>query len=253
MLFAAGVVFGGGLYWGWALYLADRSTGEMLIVGRRGDVANWPENTIASVRSAERLGADGIEFDIRQSADGTFYLMHDADLDRTTNGSGPIRERHDREIEALTIDGGLGFHGQSGLRVPRLVDVLSELQDYEGVLMLDSKGDAAEHAALTAMVAPLDVDARIICVTPADVVAVAGRMPTYGTPGTGVDQRMLISPLPWTAWFWPAQVTAIYEWWTSDEREAIERARRWGVEIYITNDLTAARASRELTEVPNPD
>ena len=244
MLLVAGVVFGGGLYWGWALYLADRSVVEMLIVGRRGDVANWPENTVESVRSAARLGADGIEFDIRQSADGTFYLMHDPDVDRTTDGSGPIRDLHDREIDALTIDGGLGFVGQHGLRVARLADVLTELGDYRGVLMLDSKGDAAEHAALAAMVAPFDLDMRLHCVTSSEVDAVAGLIATYGTPGTGVDQRMVESPLPWTVWFWPVQVTAIHEWWTADERDAIERARRWGLEIYITNDLAAALALR---------
>jgi hypothetical protein len=232
-------VLGGGLYAGWAYYLADRSAGPMLIVGRRGDVANWPENTIPGIRSAARFGADGIEFDIRQSADGTFYLMHDREVDRTTNGSGAIKVLHDAEIEGLAIDGGLGFQGQSGIRVPRLVDVLHELAQYDGALFLDAKGDAVEHAALAALVAPLDVNARISCSTSADVIAVGGLLPTYGGRGTGVDKVMLGSPLPWTAWFWPVQVSAIYEGWTGDERDAMARARRWGVEVYITNDLEA--------------
>ena len=238
------VVLVGGLYAGWAYFLADRSEGPILIAGRRGDVANWPENTLPGIRAAARLGADGIEFDLRQSADGTFYLMHDAEVDRTTNGTGAIGDLHDAEVDALTIDGGLGFHGQTGVSVPRLDDVLDELADYEGVLLLDAKGNAAEHAALAHMVAARGVAAMVSCSSAAHVAAVAGLLPTYGAQPAGVDKAMLPSPLPWTAWFWPVQISAIYESWTGDERDAIDLARRWGVEFYITNNLEAALAFR---------
>lgn len=240
----ASVVFAGSLYAGWAFYVADRSTGPMLIVGRRGDVANWPENSLPGILSAARLGADGIEFDVRQSADGTFYLMHDRTVDRTTNGSGALGDLSDAAINALAIDGGLGFHGQAGLKVPRLIDALNALEAFDGLLLLDAKGDAREHAALSRLVAPRGIAARISCSTPRDVGAVAGMLPTYGGRDTGVEQAMLGSPLPWTAWFWPVQVTAIYEGWTADERDAMDRARRWGVEIYITNNLEAALATQ---------
>lgn len=239
----ASAVLVGSVYAGWAYYLADRSGGPMLVAGRRGDVANWPENSLPAIRSAARLDADGIEFDVRQSADGTFYLMHDAEVDRTTNGMGALRGLHDADIDALLITGGLGFHGEAGLRVPRLADVLEALADYSGIVLLDAKGDAAEHAALARLVAAGPVDARIHCSTSDDVTAVAGLVPTYGA-GAGVDQGMLPAPLPWSAWFWPVEVSAIYEWWTADERDAMDRARRWGVEIYITNDLQAALAYR---------
>lgn len=233
----------GSAYVGWAYYLADRSTGPMLIAGRSDDIANWPENSLPGVQSAARLGADGIEIDIRRSADGTFYLMHDANVDRTTNGTGAIRELHDSEIDALTIDGGLGFNGQSGLTVPRLLDVLDVLMGYDGMLLLDAKGDATEHAALARLGSARKANARISCSTAADVVAVADLIPSYGGIDIGADQDMVESPLPWSAWLRPAQVSAISEGWTSGERDVMDRARRWGVEIYITNHLEAALAS----------
>ena len=57
--------------------------------------------------------ADGIEFDVRLSADGTWWLLHDQTLDKMTSASG-ASVRTDTELAALTIDGGLGYHGQRG-------------------------------------------------------------------------------------------------------------------------------------------
>lgn len=127
--------------------VVDRGDG-MLVAGRRGDVAEWPENTLQGIAAARDLGADGIEFDVRRSADGTFYLMHDATVDRTTDGSGAIAGLHDRAIDALTIDAGLGDGGQTGLHVPRLEAVLDALAAYNGLILLDGKGGPEEHPAL---------------------------------------------------------------------------------------------------------
>ena len=49
---------------------------RMLVIGHSGDVANWPRNTLNSVVSATRSGADGIEFDVNRSAEGTWWLFH---------------------------------------------------------------------------------------------------------------------------------------------------------------------------------
>ncbi len=235
----AALVLVGGVYGGWAYYIADRSVGPMLIVGRRGDVAKWPENTLQGIRSAARLPADGIEFDVRQSADGTFYLMHDPRVDRTTGGTGFIRDLHDREIDTLVVDGGLGFHGQSGIKVPRLTDVLQELEGYDGEVFLDAKGNADEHAELARLIAARGVAVRIGCYSRDDVAAVSGLLPTYGGRSIGADDEILESPLPWWAWVRPPEISAIHERWTDDETDAADRARRWGVKFYITNDLAS--------------
>ncbi|WP_417834535.1 glycerophosphodiester phosphodiesterase [Thalassospira xiamenensis] len=62
------------------------------LVYHRGDSLNAPENTFASAESAIVAGADYIEFDVRQSADEVLYVMHDATVDRTTDGTGAIAE-----------------------------------------------------------------------------------------------------------------------------------------------------------------
>jgi glycerophosphoryl diester phosphodiesterase len=65
-----------------------------------------PENTLRSFRRADREGVDVIELDLHLSRDGALVVMHDAEVDRTTDGSGPIA---DHTLDALrALDAGLG-------------------------------------------------------------------------------------------------------------------------------------------------
>jgi glycerophosphoryl diester phosphodiesterase len=65
---------------------------QSLILGHRGASRYAPMNTLPSFVLAAELGADGIELDVRQSADGHIVILHDETVDHTTNGSGVIRE-----------------------------------------------------------------------------------------------------------------------------------------------------------------
>jgi glycerophosphoryl diester phosphodiesterase len=75
-----------------------------------------PENTLRSFRRAERAGLDQIELDLHLSKDGALVVMHDPAVDRTTDGSGLIRDLTLEEIRGL--DAGLGE------RVPVFEEVL---------------------------------------------------------------------------------------------------------------------------------
>jgi len=61
------------------------------VTGHRGASAIAPENTMAAFRLAIELGADGLEFDVQRTSDGELVVMHDAILDRTTNGTGALK------------------------------------------------------------------------------------------------------------------------------------------------------------------
>lgn len=67
----------------------------MLMVGHRGARFEAPENTVAGFRHALGLGVRAVEFDVRMTADGQLVVIHDATVDRTTNGTG--------EVAALTL------------------------------------------------------------------------------------------------------------------------------------------------------
>lgn len=68
-------------------------SGRTLILGHRGASAHLPENTLASYEAAIKEGADGIESDIHKSKDNRLLMFHDPTLDRTTNGTGRIRDQ----------------------------------------------------------------------------------------------------------------------------------------------------------------
>lgn len=67
-----------------------------------------PENTLAGLRIAARLGVAAVEFDVMLSADGTPWLIHDETLERTTNGSGRVGATSDAQLG--TLDAGCRHH-----------------------------------------------------------------------------------------------------------------------------------------------
>ncbi|MFF4353039.1 glycerophosphodiester phosphodiesterase [Streptomyces sp. NPDC001530] len=89
---------------------------NFLTIGHRGVMGVEPENTLRSFIAAQHAGLDLIELDLHLSKDGALVVMHDTDVDRTTDGSGPIAEKTLEELRAL--DAGRGE------RVPVFEEVL---------------------------------------------------------------------------------------------------------------------------------
>ena len=90
----------------------------------RGASRYAPENTLPAFEKAQRLHADFVEFDVRPSSDGEFFLLHDGQLNRTTNGKGPIREASSQMVAGL--DAGTWFGRPFiGTRMPTLEAFLS--------------------------------------------------------------------------------------------------------------------------------
>lgn len=95
-----------------------------LVFAHRGGAALRPENTMLAFDHGLALGADGIEFDVRLARDGVVVVHHDATLERTTNGTGPIAAQTADDLARL--DAGYHFDGYRGRTggVPRLDEVL---------------------------------------------------------------------------------------------------------------------------------
>ena len=73
----------------------------MLLLAHRGDSAHRPENTLASFLRALEVGADNVELDVQLTRDGRLIVIHDATLDRTTTGQGPVASHSLEEIRSL--------------------------------------------------------------------------------------------------------------------------------------------------------
>ena len=115
-----------------------------LISGHRGANFIAPENTLASADSCIRLGVDIMECDGVMSRGSVFYLLHDSLLNRTTSGSGPIREWYSRDLD--TLDAGSWFGPQwKGQKIPRFSDLLEKASASGLKLTLDYRnGDFSD-------------------------------------------------------------------------------------------------------------
>jgi glycerophosphoryl diester phosphodiesterase len=111
----------------------------------RGANRYAPENTLPAIRIAVALGADFVEIDIRTTRDGKFVLMHDATVNRTTNGKGRVNDLRLAEIRDLDAGSWFGRPFQ-GVRVPTLDEALEALGKRASIY-LDAKDISPEALA----------------------------------------------------------------------------------------------------------
>ncbi|MCX4852565.1 glycerophosphodiester phosphodiesterase family protein [Streptomyces canus] len=114
---------------------------NFLTIGHRGVMGTEPENTLRSFVAAQQAGLDLIELDLHLSKDGALVVMHDTDVDRTTDGTGPIAEKTLTELRAL--DAGRGE------RVPVFEEVLDAVRS---PLQAEIKDIAAARALAEVMI-----------------------------------------------------------------------------------------------------
>ena len=125
----------------------------MLVIAHRGASGHAPENTLAAFRKAVSLGAAFIETDLQLSRDAHFVAIHDATVDRTTSGHGPV---HDLTLAELRrLDAGSWFGSEfAGERIPTLEEILDFSKKHDVVFYLELKPSGSwggEHALIGAL------------------------------------------------------------------------------------------------------
>lgn len=113
-----------------------------LIIAHRGDSAHRPENTLAAFASALEVGAELVELDVQLTRDGAVVVMHDASVDRTTDGRGRLNDLTLAEVRKLSAGYPRRFGSAwAGERVPTLAEALALLRD-RGRAMVEIKADS---------------------------------------------------------------------------------------------------------------
>ncbi len=101
----------------------------ILVIAHRGDSAHLPENTLAAFASALEVGAEMVEFDVQLTRDGEVVVLHDATVDRTTDGHGRVADLALRELRSLSAGFPDRFGSRyAGARVPTLAETLNLLR-----------------------------------------------------------------------------------------------------------------------------
>ncbi len=102
---------------------------EVRLAAHRGFKTDYPENTMASFRAALECDIDMLEIDLHMTKDGEIVMMHDHTVDRTTNGTGYVKDMTFDEIRAL--DAGIKCAQKfKGEKVPTFREFLEMMKDY---------------------------------------------------------------------------------------------------------------------------
>jgi glycerophosphoryl diester phosphodiesterase len=110
-----------------------------LVVAHRGASRVAPENTRAAFRAALAQGADAVELDVRRTSDGHVIVLHDATVERTTDGRGPAARHSLAALKAL--DAGRWFgEAFTGERLPTLEEAVALIGDRAGLFIEIKQG-----------------------------------------------------------------------------------------------------------------
>lgn len=115
---------------------------DMLKIGHRGARAYEPENTLRSFKKALELGVDAVELDVRRTKDGEIVVIHDAKVDRTTNGKGLVSDLTLKEIKQLVTE--------KGEKIPTLEEALDFL-DKKVKILIELKETDLENRVLNSI------------------------------------------------------------------------------------------------------
>ncbi|MFG3054367.1 glycerophosphodiester phosphodiesterase [Kitasatospora sp. NPDC048239] len=128
---------------------APPACGAPAVIGHRGSPLSAPENTMASFETALTQGADWLETDVQTTRDGVPVLMHDAAVDRTTNGRGAVSDLTAAQIADLKVTVGPG----PAEPVATLDQLLRRLAGSSVTLLMELKWQRAEDVQRIARIA----------------------------------------------------------------------------------------------------
>ncbi len=243
-----------------------------LIIGHRGASAVAPENTLLAFEEALKLGADGVEFDVRLARDEVPVVIHDRTLSRTGMIKGVVSELDSEELKA--VDVGTWFRRKSALRsgefenqkVPTLQQALDLFKRLRGVFYLEmkSEGDGSKLAAEVVKAIQLNQMTDKVVVSSFDLSLIAeakktdagirtsalfepnkarpldmlrrlkliGRAKAFGADEISLHNTLAGRRVVEKALQSDLEVVV----WTVDNPRWIKHARSWGVKALITND-----------------
>lgn len=139
---------------------AKLRSGRILLGGHRGNADECPENTLASFRSAIELGVDLIECDVHRSEDDGLPVIHDHLLDRTTDGSGLVRDHTMAELQRFDA-GSWKDPRFKGEHIPSLGEVLAVAKGRVGVA-IEIKNLPLPYAGIEEAVVRAVSDAQMV-------------------------------------------------------------------------------------------
>jgi len=224
------------------------------IAAHRGGAGLWPENSLLAFRSAIALGSDLLEFDVHLTRDRAVAVIHDATLERTTDGTGPVAAMTSADLRRLRLRGpGAALTAEpvpmlddvlgAAAAAPRPVGLLVEVKEsatgarYDGLeeLILAALARAGLQAQATVMAFNPEVIARVRALAPRARTSVLVERAAIERAGARPEQAI--------DWAVAAGVTDLgLEYTLADERVvAAAHAASLSLGVWTVNDATSIR------------
>ena len=195
-----------------------------LIIAHRGASGHAPENTHAAFYLAMEHQADGIELDVMLSKDGQVVVIHDDTVDRTTDGSGRVKEM---SLEALrSLDAG------GGERIPKLEEVLDTFGG-QCLINIELENYTTPFDALPVVVAKMLKNYSF-----PEKVLISSFNPfnfkRFRRHGPGVKQGLLTIPNKANHWIWRLfKYDAVHPYYEDVDRELVSRAKNLQQQVNV--------------------
>ncbi|WP_339226585.1 glycerophosphodiester phosphodiesterase family protein [Oceanobacillus sp. FSL K6-2867] len=235
---------------------------ETKIYGHRGCMGSFPENTLLGFKKAIELGVDGLEIDVHMTEDGEIVVIHDETLDRTTDGSGFIKDLTLEEIKQYSAGvKHTHFHDYDEVdwtmeRVPTLKELLELLEPYpidlnielktyrfpyEGIeekilSLVEQYGNGRKvvystfHLPTLLRIKSHDKEANIAWLLEQPITHPLDYMNTLDLEALHISKRMLLSdPFEWKGMFDKLRV------WTVNEKDELKQLLDLRVNAIITD------------------
>ena len=232
---------------------------QPIIFAHRGASAHAPENTLAAFELALAQGADGIELDVKLSADGHVVVIHDPTTDRTTGAHGRVKDLSLAELRGLNA-GSFYSANFSAEKIPMLEEVFEafgkkifinvELTNYntprdhlvESVCMLVKKFNVQKHVMFSSFYASNLSKARsYLPEVPCGLLAFNGLLGAWAR-SFGFAFGKYAALHPYLKDVTPQQVQRVHRLkgrvhvWTVNAEEDMRRLFGWGVDAIFTDD-----------------
>jgi len=214
------------------------------VIGHRGSPRAAPENTLASFRQAARDGATWVEFDVSLTSDGRAVIFHDDDLDRTSDGVGPLAAMPFEAVRDLDAGSWFGpaFAGEPIPTLEEALELFTELGLSFNMEIKPDRGREVETAAVALAIArecwPSDAAAPLISSFSRVSVAAAKELQP-GWPRDLLFDRVTEDWKEVGAQLGVISFGANHQHLTEDQVAAIHGAG-YGVMAYTVNDVGRA-------------
>jgi glycerophosphoryl diester phosphodiesterase len=183
----------------------------------RGASARAPENTLEAFRLAVEAGAGGLELDVRMTRDGEVVVIHDATVDRVTDGSGAVAGMTLDEVRrfdagySFSPDGGRTFpYRGRGVRIPTLAEVYEEFPDaYVNADIKEAQPEAEE--AVLSVIKDAAAEGRTLVASTDHAVLRRFRKVSGGRISTGASRREIAAFYVLSSLHLEALVSPAYE------------------------------------------